>query len=129
MEMFSQAVSWQNFADTISTEAEIREAELLSLKETTEAKILLESWNNRPQTTGPRGGTKSDFTATIAKAARDSDTEVVSINELYLKAKASRKRAQTVRDNSERIAQLISREISRRVGREYTERKQARYLT
>lgn len=129
MEMFSHAVSWQNFADTIATESEIREAELLSHKETLEAKILLDSWNNRPQITGPKGGIRSDFTATIAKAARDSDTEVVSINELYLKAKASRKRAQTVRDNSERVAQLISREISRRIGREYTERKQARYST
>lgn len=129
MSMFSQAVAWQNFADSIATEAEVREAELAMELETAESNAVLTAWNSAGTVVGPRGGVKSEFTATVAKAQRDTDPEVTSLRAQYLRAKASRKRAQTVRDNSERISQLLSRELSRRIGRDPVERRAGRFIT
>jgi ADP-ribosylglycohydrolase len=127
MTMFSKAVAWQNFADSIATEAEVREAELSSELDHAESVAVIGAWANAGTTVGPRGGVRSDFSATVAKAQRDTSPAVQSLRADHLRAKASRKRAQTVRDNSERIAQLLSRELSRRIGRDPVERRAGRF--
>lgn len=129
MRMFTQAVAWQNFADTISTEAEIKEADFAAQLEHAESMAVITAWSTAGTTVGPRGGVKSDFTATVAKAQRDTDPGVVSLREQYLHAKAARKRAQTVRDNSERLANLLSRELSRRIGRDSVQQRAGRFVT
>lgn len=122
MSMFSKAVAWQNFADTVATEAEIREADLASQVDHAESSAVLAAWTTASSTVGPRGGVRSEFTATAAKAQRDTDPDVILLREKFRSAKASRKRAQTVRDNSERLANFLSRELSRRIGRDGLQR-------
>lgn len=129
MTMFSQAISWQSFADTVATEAEIREAEAAMQLEVAESQAVIDAWNSAGTVVGPRGGVRSEFSATLAKAQRDTSPEVQSLRNAYLSAKASRKRAQTVRDNSERVATLLSRELSRRIGRDPVDRRAARYVS
>jgi hypothetical protein len=129
MEMFSKAVAWQNFADTIATEAEIKEADFAARVEQAESSAVLWAWTNASTTVGPRGGVKSEFTATVAKAQRDTDPEVGLLREQFRLAKAARKRAQTVRDNSERLANLLSRELSRRIGRDGVQQRAGRFGT
>jgi len=129
MTMFSQAIAWQNYADTIATEAEIHEAEIALALDTAESEAVIHAWNSAATTVGPRGGVRSEFTATVAKAQRDTAPDVQSLRDAHLRARAARKRAQTVRDNSERIGHLLSRELSRRIGRDPVEKRAIRYLS
>ena len=127
MGMFTKAVAWQNFADTIATEAEIREARYEDALATVESDSLLSAWRNYTPEYGPKGGIRNEFSATVAKAQRDTDPAVVSARDEWQHAKAARKRAQTVRDNAERLAQLLSRELSRRIGRDSLEKRAGRF--
>ena len=116
MEAFAKAVGWQNFAATIAVEAEVREAQAEMDLATEEAKVMIRMWT----------GAKEDR-VTIAKAQRDQDPDVLAAQTALGLVKASRKRAQTVRDNAERIASLVSRELTRRVGRDPVDRRTARW--
>lgn len=129
MSLFAQAIAWQNFADSIATEAEIREASFSEQMSLTEANVLINTWSAAPVITGARGAQRVEFRAAVAKANTETSPEVISAREMYFKAKAARKRAQTVRDNSERVAQLLSRELTRRIGREPIDRRAGRYIT
>lgn len=116
MAMFSHAVGWQNFAASVSVEAEVREADCEYEMEKAESEAVVAAW----------GGTSKDR-VTVAKAQRALDPKVNELRQKWLAAKAARKRAQVVRDNCERIVNLISRELTRRVGRESTDRRQQRW--
>lgn len=129
MDLFQQAVAWQNFADTVATEAEIKEAEALAQLEHAEAAAVISAWTNAGTTVGPKGGIRSDFTATVAKAQRDTDPNVMAKRAAMQNVKASRKRAQTVRDSAERVSQLLSRELSRRIGRDPVDRRAGRFAS
>ena len=94
-----------------------------------EAAAVLSAWNSAGTTVGPKGGIRSDFTATVAKAQRDTDPNVVAKRSELHDVKASRKRAQTVRDSAERVSQLLSRELSRRIGRDPVDRRAGRFST
>jgi hypothetical protein len=114
MEMFAKAVAWQNFVAATAVEAEIleadREAELAKLG----ADAVLANWEGKS-------------TITKARLVRDSTPEVVVAQEAYRAIRARRKRAQVVQANAERIATLVSRELSRRIGRDATERRNVRW--
>lgn len=116
MEVFAKAVGWQNFAATVAVEMEVGEADAEQALTTVEAAVMIASWT----------GAKEDR-VTLAKAHRDRDPQVMEAQAALGRNKAARKRAQTVRDNSERIANLVSRELTRRVGREPSERRMGRY--
>lgn len=116
MTLFAKAVGWQNFAASMAVEMEVREADAEQTLATIEAGVMIRSWT----------GAKEDR-VTIARANRDIDPEVRAAVEYLGKVKASRKRAQTVRDNAERIAGLVSRELTRRVGRDPVERRAMRW--
>ncbi len=69
-------------------------------------------------------GTKS---VTEAKARAWEAPEFVGAQEWYFEAHAYRKLLQVVYDNADRFANLVSRELTRRVSREPTERRERRY--
>jgi predicted TIM-barrel fold metal-dependent hydrolase len=126
MTSFMEAIAWQNFVATIAVEAEVREAALEEQLATAEARAMLDTWSTG-KTVGPKGGIRTDGLATEAKLHRDVDPDVIAMREQLLQSRASRKRAQVVRDNCERIANLLSRELTRRVGREPVDRRGNRY--
>lgn len=116
MTVFAKAVGWQNFAASLAVELEVREAEAETRLAFHEAEVMIRSWT----------GAKEDR-VTIARAQRDQDATVQMAQGVLHNNKAARKRAQTVRDNAERIASLVSRELTRRVGRDPVDRRQTRW--
>jgi len=65
----------------------------------------------------------TDTTVTEARAQRDRDPAVMEAAAEWYQAKVNRKAMQVVCENRERCAQLLSREITRRVGREPMQRR------
>jgi hypothetical protein len=112
MRLFSLYIAWQNFIAVKVTEAEIVEAERQTELTVGQATALLGSW----------GGTKEDRVA-LARAEREVHPAVVEQQARYNTAKAHRKMLSTLADNMERAAAVVSRELTRRVGREPVERR------
>lgn len=71
-----------------------------------ESTILITQWNS----------TNKADRVTLAKARRDVDPVVVAQQESYQAARAYRKLVETMFESCERGAQLLSRELSRRIG-------------
>jgi hypothetical protein len=114
MELFAQFVAWQNYANTEFVQAEIAEERALSHQKHVEAVAML--------TLNPQVGK-----VTVARAEQAASPEVERARQNYLNAYAQRKMTQLVMDNCERCAALVSRELTRRVGREPLERRQMRW--
>jgi hypothetical protein len=114
MQLFSQYVTWQNYLALRVTEAEIAEAEAQTELSVDQAQALLGSWS----------GTKEDRVA-LARAEREVHPKVVEQQARYNTARAHRKMLSTLADNMERAAMVVSRELTRRVGREPLERRHA----
>jgi hypothetical protein len=112
MRLFSLYIAWQNFIAVKVTEAEIVEAERQTELTVGQAQALLGSWS----------GTKEDRVA-LARAEREVHPEVIKQQDAYNTAKAHRKMLSTLADNMERAAAVVSRELTRRVGREPVERR------
>lgn len=110
MEHFSKQLAWQNFFATQVAQAEIEEAEAEAHLKTQEAVVML---------TGKK--------VTEARAERDVDENVQAARQEYLVARARRKMLQVTMENRERCANLISRELTRRVGREGNQRRNDRW--
>lgn len=110
MEHFSKQLAWQNFFATQVAQAEIDEADAEARLKTQEAVVML---------TGKK--------VTEARAERDVDENVVAARQEFLVAKARRKMLQVTMENRERCANLISRELTRRVGREGNQRRSDRW--
>lgn len=110
MEHFSKQLAWQNFFATQVAQAEIEEAEAEAHLKTQEAVVML---------TGKK--------VTEARAERDVDENVLAARNDFLVAKAKRKMLQVIMENRERCANLISRELTRRVGREGNQRRNDRW--
>lgn len=110
MEHFSKQLAWQNYLATQVAQAEISEAEAEAHLKTQEALVML-------------NGKK----VTEARAERDVDENVLSARSDYLTAKAKRKLLQVTMENRERCVNLISRELTRRVGREGMSRRSDRW--
>lgn len=110
MQQFAQNISWQNFFCTLAVNAERDEA-MFELK-LTEAKAA---------------AMQGDGKLNDKRAERDTDLAVIQANTDYINAKANRKAYAIVADNRERCANLISRELTRRVGREPVQRRADRW--
>jgi hypothetical protein len=112
MELFSKYIAWQNYIAVRVTEAEIAEAEAQTELSVDQAQALLGSWS----------GTKEDRVA-LARAEREVHPKVIEQQSRYNTARAHRKMLSTLADNMERAAAVVSRELTRRVGREPVERR------
>lgn len=116
MLLFSRYIAWQNFVAVKHVQAEVAEADAETSLRYAEATGLVESWT----------GAKEDR-VTVAKAERELDPDVREARQTYDKARAHRKMLGVLVANMERGAALISRELSRRIGRDPVERRDRRW--
>jgi len=116
MELFSQFIGWQNYVSVSLAEADVAENDAETAVKYAEATALVETWT----------GAKEDR-VTVARAERELAPDVRKARDAYNKAYAHRKRVSVLVDNFERSAALISRELSRRIGREPVDRRQLRW--
>lgn len=117
MELYTQFMSWGSYAKSELVMAEIAEERAATDLKLMEARTLIGQWGD---------GAKGD-TVTLAKARRDVDTDVVDAQDAHLEARAFRKLTESVFERCERGAQVISRELSRRISLAPSERRQGRY--
>jgi hypothetical protein len=114
MQLFSEYVQWQNFAATEFAMAEVEEERAESALRTEEATQLV--------LTSPKPG-YVQATQAMIKAT----PEVQRAKDRALDAYARRKMTGVMRDNCERTAALLSRELSRRIGGADVQRRQMRW--
>lgn len=117
MELYSQYMAWMSYAKAELVQAEIDEERVANDLKVTEAEVLIGQWGV---------STKGD-TVTLAKARRDVDPEVIKWQNKHLEARAYRKLVDSVFERCERGAQLLSRELSRRISMAPQDRRQSKY--
>jgi len=117
MELYTKFISWGSYAKSELVQSEIIEERTATNQKFYEATTLINQWGE---------GAKGD-TVTLAKARRDVDPEVMNATDEYLEARAFRKLTESVFERCERGAQVISRELSRRISMAPSERRQGRY--
>lgn len=118
MSLYNQFMAWVSYAKAELVQAEIAEDRSAHILKVTESKAIIGQWGEK---------TKGD-TVTLAKARRDVDPEVVVMQEAHLQSRAYRKLVESVFERCERSAQVLSRELSRRIGLSSKEYRQAKYL-
>lgn len=118
MALYNEFMAWVSYAKADYVQAEIAEDRTAHNLKITEARTMIDQWSEK---------TKGD-TVTLAKARRDIDPDVVAMQEAHLQARAYRKLVESVFERCERGAQVLSRELSRRIGLAPKERRQAQYL-
>lgn len=114
MALYSEMVSWVNYAKAEVAKAEIMEEQSLGALKYLEASTLINQWDDRVN--------KSE-TVTMSKARRDVYPEVVDATGKHRESRAYRKLVDTVFDRCERNANVISRELSRRISLSPVERR------
>lgn len=117
MNLYTEFMSWVSYAKAELTLAEIEEDRCANVLKVKEAFGLIGQWSMDAK--GDR--------VTLAKARRDTDPEVVEATEEHLTARAYRKLVDSMFDRCERGAQLISRELSRRISLSPKDRASNRY--
>lgn len=117
MELYTVFMAWLSYAKTQLTLGEIDEERTRNELEYLQSSILIEQWDNKM---------KGDL-VTVAKAKRDIDPRITSQVELYTSKRAYRKLVDTIFDRCERGAQVVSRELSRRISMAPQERRQHRF--
>lgn len=118
MGLYNKFMAWVIYAKAELVKAEIAEDRTANNLKIVEAETMINQWG---------AGAKGD-TVTLAKARRDVDPNVVQAQEEHLNARAYRKLVDSVFDRCERGAQVLSRELSRRIGLAPKEARQAKYL-
>lgn len=113
MTLFSEYVSWQNYAATRLAECEVEEERAQAAVRYEEAIAM----SMAPATAK----------VTVTRANMATSKTMQTARERALEAYASRKLTQVVYANCERVVALISRELTRRVGREGPERRMNRW--
>lgn len=109
MNHLRQQIEWQNFFAAEVVKLELVEGQAEYMLKYEEASAYLQV---------------GDFkTVTESKAARDHSPAVMEAAAEWFQAKIDRKAMQVVMESRERCAQLLSREITRRVGREPVQRR------
>lgn len=103
MELYTQCTAWAGFMNTRLGAAEVDEHEAEAALNYVLARLLVENW------TSPK-----DDRITVAKAERETNPEVIDKRDKWMQAKAYRKMLQTLFENTERSAALLSRELTRR---------------
>lgn len=116
MEVYVEFMAWLSYSKSELVAAEISEERAANDCRLTEARTLITQWS----------GDKGD-TVTLAKARRDVDEDVVAAQERHLNTRAYRKLVEAVFERCERGAQVLSRELSRRISMAPQERRLARY--
>lgn len=117
MDLYTQFMAWVSYSKAELTLAEIEEDRCANSLKVKEAFGLIGQWS---------ADAKGDR-VTLAKARRDTDPAVISATEDFLTAKAYRKLVDSMFDRCERGAQLISRELSRRISLAPKERSGNRF--
>lgn len=117
MEVYTQFMSWVSYTKGQLVKAEIDEDRESNKCRVTEARVLIEQWGSDAK--GDR--------VTIAKARRDVDDRVVAQQESYQTARAYRKLVEALFESCERGAQLLSRELSRRIGLHSKDQRTSRF--
>lgn len=115
MGMFTKYVAWQNYAAVEFARAEVEEEKAEAHVKFLEAQHMVMNWK------GPNDK------VTVSRAEMAIDPAVDTARREHLQAYANRKLAQVMYGNCERCGNLISREITRRVGREPQERRNNRW--
>lgn len=118
MALYNEFMAWVSYAKADYVQAEIAEDRTANNLRIIEAETMINQWE---------AGSKGD-TVTLAKARRDIDPRVIAAQEEHLVARAYRKLVESVFERCERGAQVLSRELSRRIGLAPKEARQARYL-
>ena len=118
MALYNELMAWVSYAKADYVQAEIAEDRTAHNLKILEARTMIDQWSEK---------TKGD-TVTLAKARRDTDVDVVAAQEAHLQARAYRKLVESVFERCERSAQVLSRELSRRIGLAPKEARQAKYL-
>lgn len=113
MSLYSEFVAWASYAKAELVKAEIEEERSANRIKVKEAVALIDQWSSDAK--GDR--------VTIAKARRDADPDVVQVQEEHRQARAYRKLVDTMFDRCERASQVLSRELSRRIGMNPKERQ------
>jgi hypothetical protein len=117
MDVYTQFMSWVSYAKGQLVKAEIDEDREANKCRVTEARVLIEQW----------GADAKGDRVTIAKARRDVDDRVISQQDIYQTARAYRKLIEALFESCERGAQLLSRELSRRIGLSGKEQRTSRF--
>lgn len=117
MSLYSEFMSWVSYAKGQLVVAEIDEDRENNLCRVVEARVLIEQW----------GADAKGDRVTIAKARRDVDKRVLTQQEKHQTARAYRKLVETIYESCERGAQLLSRELSRRIGLHSKEQRTSRF--
>lgn len=117
MEAYTLFMSWVSYAKAELVVAEIDEERSANDLKITEATTLIGQWEEKD---------KGD-TVTLAKARRDSSEEVMLAQTKYSERRAYRKLVESVFERCERGAQVISRELSRRISLAPQERRHGKY--
>jgi hypothetical protein len=114
MILFTELVGWQNYANELLVEAEVEEHDAESKLEYAEMQAMMKDWDGKG-------------TVAARKAEAKQDPEVERLEAEHLKRYAERKYIKMIYENCERSAALVSRELSRRIGRDGTERRNTRW--
>lgn len=105
MELYTDFMAWLTYAKSQLVQAEISEERERNILEYLQSSVLIEQWDNKM---------KGDL-VTVAKAKRDIDPRITAQAEIHTQKRAYRKLVETVFDRCERGAQVVSRELSRRI--------------
>ena len=117
MSLYGEFMAWVSYAKAELVNAEIAEERQANNCRVVEARVLIGQWSD---------SAKGD-TVTLAKARRDVDGSVIAQQEEHLKSRAYRKMVEAVFERCERGAQVLSRELSRRISIAPQERRQGRF--
>lgn len=106
MNKYNEFMAWVSYSKAELVQAEIAEEQSAFELRIAESKGLIGQWD--AESKGDR--------VTLAKARRDVDPAVVEKNADHLQARAYRKLVESVFERCDRGAQVLSRELSRRIG-------------
>ena len=117
MEYYGEFVAWSSYSKAQLVLAEMQEERELDRLENLSAVTLL----------GMHDPTAKGELATIMKARRDADPQIVHQKEAHRTAKMYRKLVDTMFDRCERSSQFLSRELTRRLSMSHTSSQHDRH--
>lgn len=105
MAVYAEFMAWVSYVKSELALAEIAEERAEHAVTMAQATALVDQW----------GATANGDRVTIAKARRDLDPAVASAVDKHIEARTYRKLVDALYDRCERGAQVLSRELSRRI--------------
>jgi len=115
MQIFFRFVAWQNYAATEFAAAEVEEERADRNVKFLEAQHMVLNWQSARDK------------VTVARSQMALDPEIEKAKQDQMNAYALRKMRQVVYENCVASAAAVSRELTRRLGREAVERRVARW--